>query len=368
MANYRSLVAGGFFSADPTNHSVPVSIRTNNPGAVNVANWVRAYPGFVDSRVTTPGNATVVFEAPEYGTAAWWQLLHNYRRALGPADFTLRNVILRYCGRGREREAVEYTAFVSAQASVNGNMIIDLADHNGLLSIAKAFFWYEAGRRTPLSDEQILYGFNFAQERVSGAHPLLAPVPRVTAEATPATRTGATRRRPPVAMESIDRRERLATMAETEANKNLKWTGPTSEAEKYLLPLRQPMHLLGHIGSDPVFYNWCAAFVTWCARGAGYQIPDQPTGFWATMALVESWKYWGNQQHLILVSPDLDSLLTGDVLLYEWFDGDSDLDHIGVFLRVRNGDIEAAEGNANNRTAITSRGIANVKAAVRLPE
>ena len=94
---------------------------------------------------------------------------------------------------------------------------------------------------------------------------------------------------------------------------------------------------------------------------------DQPTGFAATMALVESWKFWGDQQHL-LVSPDLDALTSGDVLLYEWFDGDSDLDHIGVFLRKRNGRIEAAEGNAtNSRTSITSRNIDNVKVVLRLP-
>jgi hypothetical protein len=361
MPDYRSLVAGGFFSGDPTDRTFPVSIRTNNPGAVNVASWVREYPGFVDSRVTTPGNATVVFEAPEYGVAAWWQLLHNYRRALGPAEFSLRNAIFRYCGRGRVREAVEYTAFVCAKASVNGNMLIDLADHNGLLPIAKAFFWYEAGRRTPLSDEQILYGFDFAQEKVAGAHPALAPVPRVTTEAAP---TG----RHPSASSNLDRRSRLATLAQEEASKNLKWSGPASEAEKYLQPLREPMRLLGHIGRDPIFFNWCAAFVTWCSRESGYQVPDQPTGFWATMALVESWKFWGDQQRL-LIAPDLDNLVAGDILLYEWFDGDSDLDHIGIFLRRHNGKIEAAEGNATGaRSEISSRNPSNVKAALRLPE
>jgi hypothetical protein len=368
MPTYRSLVAGGFFSADPADRSLPVSIRTNNPGAVNVARWVRSYPGFVDSRVTTPGNPTVIFEAPEYGTGAWWQLLHNYRRALEPANFTLRNVIFKYCGRGREREAVDYTAFVCAKASVNGNMLIDLADHNGLLPIAKAFFWYEAGRRTPLSDEQILYGFDFAQERVTGAQPMLSPVLAFSADAAPAARTGRRRARDAdkPAAAAVDRRALLASLAEAEAKKGLKWTNAKSEAEKYLQPLREPMRNLGHIGKEPIFFNWCAAYVTWCAREVGYQIPDQPTGYWATMALVEAWKFWGDQQHL-LVTPDLDTLIGGDILLYEWFDGDSDLDHIGVFLRKRSGKIEAAEGNAGNKTAITSREISNVKGALRLP-
>ena len=52
------------------------------------------------------------------------------------------------------------------------------------------------------------------------------------------------------------------------------------------------MRKLGHIGTAPIFYNWCAAFVTWCCREAGITIPDQPEGFWATMARVDAWKYW----------------------------------------------------------------------------
>jgi CHAP domain len=363
MPNYRSLVPGGFFSSKPTDRSVPVAIRTNNPGAINTVKWVKEYPGYVDARVTTPGNATAVFETPEHGTALWWQLLHNYRRSLGAASFTLRNVIFTYCGRGRQREAVDYTAFVCAKASVSGNMLLDLADHNGLLPIAKAFFWYEAGRRTPILDEQILHGFDFAQKLVAGVHPQLAPVPRVTTDPAPARRG----RTAAAAAPTVGRRTRLASLAEQEASQNLKWTGATSAAEKYLKPLRAPMRALGHIGNEPVFYNWCAAFVTWCARQSGYQIPDQPTGFWATMALVESWKFWGNQQHL-LVAPDLGTLVAGDILLYEWFDGDSDLDHIGIFLRAHDGAVKAAEGNATGaRSEVATRKISNVKTALRLP-
>ena len=51
-AAYASLVPGGFFSADPFDLSVRRSIRTNNPGALNVSAWQRAYAGFKD--VTSP--------------------------------------------------------------------------------------------------------------------------------------------------------------------------------------------------------------------------------------------------------------------------------------------------------------------------
>ena len=129
------------------------------------------------------------------------------------------------------------------------------------------------------------------------------------------------------------------------------------------------MRRLGHIGSDPIFYNWCAAFVAWCAREAGWTIPDQPTGWNATMALVDSWKFWANQQGYFLTPPPVGQMQAGDVLLYEWSDGDRSLDHIGVFVRAagRN-NVVAAEGNVNNRGAITERNVTTIVGLVRLPD
>ena len=75
---YRSLVPGGFYSSAPLDRTVPVSIRCNNPGAINGAAWEKKYPGYVDTVETTPGNRTTIFEAPEYGVAVWWELLRRY--------------------------------------------------------------------------------------------------------------------------------------------------------------------------------------------------------------------------------------------------------------------------------------------------
>jgi peptidoglycan hydrolase-like protein with peptidoglycan-binding domain len=163
-------------------------------------------------------------------------------------------------------------------------------------------------------------------------------------------------------------RERLASVAEAEAAKALKWTGRESEAEKYLQPLREPMRRLGHIGTAPVFFDWCAAFVTYCCREAGYKIPDQPEGFWATMALVESWKFWAQKSQTWYPAHTTTSE-RGDLVLFEWHDGDVSADHIGVVrgYTVGSTTLLTSEGNRNNRSGnFSDRRLSNVAGLVRL--
>lgn len=165
----------------------------------------------------------------------------------------------------------------------------------------------------------------------------------------------------------VDLRERLATLAETEAARGLRWKNADSEAEKYLKPLRKPMRDLGHIGASPVLYDWCAAFVTYCSREVGVSIPDKPSGFWATMALVESWKFWAKQGGTWFTR-DQTSPSRGDIVCFEWHDGDSSLDHIGIVRGVLAGGqtIETAEGNRGNRTVNGTRSIDSVAGMIRL--
>lgn len=143
----------------------PVSIRMNNPGALNVAPWVKAYPGYVSNKVTTAGNATVAFETPTHGVAAWWELLRRYR-ALGA--ITLTDVIYRYCGKGREREAAEYLTYVTTRTKLPGAVDVPLYDDRRLLAVARAFFRYEAGVESPLSDDQIVEGFRWGRAWAEG--------------------------------------------------------------------------------------------------------------------------------------------------------------------------------------------------------
>src|SRR5689334_3718666 len=156
---YRSLVRGGYYSATPFDRTIPVSIRCNNPGAVNGAAWEKNYPGYVDTVETTPGNKTTIFEAPEYGVAVWWELLRRY--AANGAT-TVGDIIQKY-GGGQDYSA--YIAFVTRKTGYTAKKAVALDDDDLLSAFGKAMFHYEAGRDTPLKDEQILYGLKLGRSR-----------------------------------------------------------------------------------------------------------------------------------------------------------------------------------------------------------
>lgn len=158
MPNYRSL-AGGYFSASPMDKSVgPVSIRMNNPGAVNGAPWERTFPGYVDEVETTPGNRSTIFETPEHGVAAWWELLRRYR---GANAVTAEGIINRY-GGGQDYSA--YLQYVLKRTGFAPSTVIDLDDDQQLLKFGRAMFRYEAGRELPWNDAQILFGLKCGRE------------------------------------------------------------------------------------------------------------------------------------------------------------------------------------------------------------
>ena len=120
MANYRSLI-GGFFSSTPMDKSSgPVTIRTNNPGAINGAPWETTYPGYVGTVETTPGNKSAIFEAPEYGVGAWWTLLRNYNLT---NTSTVQDIITRY---GGTQDYSAYVQFVVKRTGLTPGTTIDL--------------------------------------------------------------------------------------------------------------------------------------------------------------------------------------------------------------------------------------------------
>lgn len=167
MPNYRSLV-GGFYSNDPhtrfdaNGKKRPVSIRDNNPGAVNGAGWERSYPGYVMEIETTPGNHTTVFETPEHGIAAWWELMSRYRAA---GAITVSQIIMRYGGEGQNAVYAEYVKHVMARTGLNSNTPIYLEGSDDiLLRFAKAMFREEAGVELPWTDTQIMSGIRFGRE------------------------------------------------------------------------------------------------------------------------------------------------------------------------------------------------------------
>ena len=166
-----------------------------------------------------------------------------------------------------------------------------------------------------------------------------------------------------------EKREKLATFAETEAAKGYRWT-PNSEAEaKILAPLREPMRRIGDIGNAIIFYDWCAAFVLYCARSVAYVLPDQPEHYGSTMALVQSWKFWASAQGVWYPRGTI-TPKRGDIVCFEWGDGDAQLDHIGIVRGYTSGSttIETAEGNVGNlsRSADMTRSLSTCAGFIRL--
>lgn len=139
---------------------IPVSIRWNNPGAINRASWLEQMPGYLSSAETTPGNNTARFDTPEHGCAAYYRLLQLYADA---GANTPRTIVIRYGGSAQRTKYEEYLQVILPRAQMTEDEIVPLVgDDQKLLRFAKAMFHYEAGTPIdpPYSDEVILHGFN----------------------------------------------------------------------------------------------------------------------------------------------------------------------------------------------------------------
>lgn len=160
---------------------------------------------------------------------------------------------------------------------------------------------------------------------------------------------------------------RLATFAEIEAAKGLSWVDKSSEAEKYLSPFRKPMQDIGHIGTSPVFYNWCAAFVAYSCRKIGIDIPDKPEGFWATMALVASWQFWAKQNGYWRPKGSVIPM-RGDIVTFDWSEAPGDFNHIGIIRAHSQGSsvIKTSEGNRKNTSGNFTRNLSVVSGIIRI--
>lgn len=159
--NYRSLVPNGFFSSDPFDTSVKRSIRTNNPGALNISNWQRNFPGFVG--VTPPdhaGNVTAIYVTPEHGTAAWYHLMTDRYGYGEDGSFKLSELAMKYAGvnSANDPAAVSYLRGWRRWSSnqLDKDSIIHLNDDSEVLLLGRAMFGHEIGGVSPLHDDQIV--------------------------------------------------------------------------------------------------------------------------------------------------------------------------------------------------------------------
>jgi len=160
---FATLVPNGFFSSAPFDLAVRRSIRTNNPGALNISTWQRDYPGFYGS--TQPdgaGNVTAIYRTPEHGVGAWFHLIAMTYGFGHSGEISLRQLAERYSGTNSPDDKVvaAYLAgwVAAAQGQLSPDSTISLGQDQAVLILGKAMFNHEAGGATPVHDDQILYG------------------------------------------------------------------------------------------------------------------------------------------------------------------------------------------------------------------
>lgn len=159
---FGSLVPGGFFSATPDDLSMPRSIRTNNPGALNFSAWQATRFGFVGN--TQPDgsanhNVTTIYRTPEHGVASWFHLLGVIYNFAATGTFSLSSLAQHYAGVA---SGPAVNAYMTSWVALSGGhftnaTVIDITADNDLLALANAMFHHEAGKPTPIKPEQILF-------------------------------------------------------------------------------------------------------------------------------------------------------------------------------------------------------------------
>lgn len=99
------------------------------------------------------------------------------------------------------------------------------------------------------------------------------------------------------------------------------------------------LQYLKEIGSDirDDETPWCSIFMTWAAKAAGYEYPEN-------FLIAKSWLKIGEQ----ITEPKL-----GDIVIFWRNSPRSYQGHVGIFICARNGLVYTLGGNQDNRVSIT---------------
>lgn len=167
---------------------------------------------------------------------------------------------------------------------------------------------------------------------------------------------------------------RAATLALciAQAMLHLIWT-PGSQATKYT-------KIFATIFGNGRF-SWCGAFQTWCMINCGAAPlgtiraikSKAPPGYeHYTFALVEYWQQWAMANGLYHHASSGYVPQPGDQIIYDWDKIKADSgwdDHIGMLVNVRpDGQLNTAEGNTGNQTALKIRPAHFVNGYIHIPD
>lgn len=117
---------------------------------------------------------------------------------------------------------------------------------------------------------------------------------------------------------------------------------------------------------------WCAAFVYYCCREAGFEFPIRPEECKTChLAGCIAWEEWAMGDPRVEYHSRQDGFAPepGDIVLYDRVFENGAHDHMGIVLEKREDIILAAEGNVNNVSGLVEHPLDDhIRAYIRLPE
>ena len=117
---------------------------------------------------------------------------------------------------------------------------------------------------------------------------------------------------------------------------------------------------------------WCAAFVYYCCREAGFDIPIRPDEcVTCNLAGCIAWEEFALGDPLIGYHKGGDGFVprAGDLVLYDRVFENREHDHIGIVLEKRENTLLAAEGNVGNVSGVVERALdEHIRAYIRIPD
>lgn len=162
-------------------------------------------------------------------------------------------------------------------------------------------------------------------------------------------------------------RKKLAKTAEETAK--LPFHGDVDGTASNLAPIVKPFPTWSVKEADGL---WCAAFVYYCCKEAGFDIPYRPKECLSChLAGCLGWEEFAISDPRIEYHKGSEDFVpeAGDIVIYDRVFENNAHDHIGIVLEKRGRTILAAEGNVNNISGIVERPLDDhIRAYIRIPD
>ena len=117
---------------------------------------------------------------------------------------------------------------------------------------------------------------------------------------------------------------------------------------------------------------WCAAFVYYCCREAGFEIPIRPNACTTChLAGCVAWEDFAQGDVRIAYYKGKESFVleADDIVIYDRVFENREHDHMGIVLQSAGNTIIAAEGNLNNISGIIQRPKdKHIRGYIRIPD